>query len=38
MGRTENAEFRNYHLPGGYGPAPMLAPWDDLCLINDAGI
>jgi len=39
MGVTENGEFRNYHLPGGYGPSPMLAPfWDDLCLINDAGI
>ncbi|MEN6444569.1 MAG: C25 family cysteine peptidase [Candidatus Cloacimonas sp.] len=39
FGITENAEFRNSHLPGGYGPAPMLAPfWDDLCLISDAGI
>jgi hypothetical protein len=39
MGFTANGEFRNYHLPGGYGPSPMLAPfWDDLCLISDAGI
>ena len=39
MGVTENGEFRNYHLPGGYGPSPMLAPfWDDLCLLSDAGI
>lgn len=39
MGVTENPEFRNYHLPGGMGPSPMIAPfWDDLCLIQDAGI
>ncbi|MDD2228208.1 MAG: C25 family cysteine peptidase [Candidatus Cloacimonetes bacterium] len=39
LGVTENGEFRNYHLPGGYGPAPMIAAfWDDLVLIQDAGI
>lgn len=39
MGVTANGEFRNYHLPGGYGPSPMIAAfWDDLILISDAGI
>lgn len=39
MGQTANGEFRNYHLPGGYGPSPMIAPfWDDLILISDGGI
>jgi len=39
MGVTGNGEFRNYHLPGGYGPSPMIAAfWDDLILISDAGI
>jgi len=39
MGVTENGEFRNSRLPGGLGPSPMIAPfWDDLILINDAGI
>lgn len=39
MGVTGNGEFRNYRLPGGYGPSPMIAPfWDDLILISDAGI
>jgi hypothetical protein len=39
MGVTANGEFRNYHLPGGYGPSPMIAAfWDDLILIQDAGI
>ncbi len=39
MGQTANGEFRNYHLPGGDGPSPMIAPfWDDLIIIGDAGI
>lgn len=39
MGQTANGEFRNYHIPGGYGPNPMIAPfWDDLIIIGDAGI
>lgn len=39
MGVTANGEFRNYRLPGGYGPSPMIAAfWDDLILISDAGI
>ncbi|MDD4308782.1 MAG: C25 family cysteine peptidase [Candidatus Cloacimonetes bacterium] len=39
MGVTGNGEFRNYRLPGGYGPSPMIAAfWDDLILIADAGI
>jgi len=39
LGVTENPEFRNYHIPGGMGPSPMIAPfWDDLILISDAGI
>lgn len=39
MGVTENGEFRNYNLPSGYGAAPMIAAfWDDLILIQDAGI
>ena len=39
MGASANGEFRNYRLPGAMGPSPMIAPfWDDLILINDAGI
>ncbi|MDI3503237.1 MAG: hypothetical protein PWP64_173 [Candidatus Cloacimonadota bacterium] len=39
MGITENGEFRNSRLPGGMGPAPMIAAfWDDLILISDAGV
>ena len=39
MGVSANGEFRNYRLPGAMGPSPMIAPfWDDLILINDAGI
>lgn len=31
LGVTENAEFRNFRLPGAMGPSPMIAPfWDDL--------
>lgn len=31
LGVTQNAEFRNYRLPGRMGPSPMIAPfWDDL--------
>ncbi len=39
MGVTENAEFRNYRLPGPLGPSPMIAPfWDNLVIIQDAGV
>lgn len=39
MGITENGDFRNYRLPGPLGPAPMIAAfWDDLVIINDAGV
>ncbi|NLN85887.1 MAG: T9SS type A sorting domain-containing protein [Candidatus Cloacimonetes bacterium] len=39
MGVTENAEFRNYRLPGPMGPNPMIAPfWDDLTTHNGGGI
>ncbi|MDY0151777.1 MAG: C25 family cysteine peptidase, partial [Candidatus Cloacimonas sp.] len=39
LGITGNGEFRNYRMPGGYGPSPMIAAfWDDLILISDAGI
>ncbi len=39
MGVTENADFRNYRLPGPMGAAPMIAAfWDDLIIINDAGV
>lgn len=39
FGQTGNAEFRNCRLPGGLGPAPMIAAfWDDLIQINDAGV
>lgn len=39
MGVTENAEFRNYRLPGPMGPSPMIAPfWDDLATHSGGGI
>jgi uncharacterized repeat protein (TIGR01451 family) len=39
MGVTENAEFRNYRLPGPMGPGGMIAPfWDDLCTAGGSGI
>lgn len=39
MGSTQNAEFRNYRLPGAMGPSPMIAPfWDDLATGGDSGI
>jgi len=39
MGVTENAEFRNYRLPGPMGPNPMIAPfWDDLTTHNGGAI
>ncbi len=39
MGITENGDFRNYRLPGPNGAAPMIAAfWDDLIIINDAGV
>ncbi len=39
MGITENAEFRNYRLPGAMGPSPMIAPfWDDLATGTGSGI
>ncbi|MDD3535301.1 MAG: C25 family cysteine peptidase [Candidatus Cloacimonetes bacterium] len=39
FGQTGNAEFRNCRLPGGLGPAPMIAAfWDDLIQISDAGV
>jgi hypothetical protein len=39
LGTTLNGEFRNYPLPGGYGPSPLIAPfWDDLCFQVGAGI
>jgi len=39
MGATENAEFRNYRLPGPMGPNPMIAPfWDDLATGSGSGI
>ncbi len=39
LGVTGDGEFRNARMPGGQGPSPMIAPfWDDLIIINDAGI
>jgi uncharacterized repeat protein (TIGR01451 family) len=39
FGETQCGEFRNYPLPGGYGPPKMLAAfWDDLIIIDDGGI
>jgi len=39
MGVTENAEFRNFRLPGAMGPSPMIAPfWDDLATHPGSGI
>ena len=39
MGVTENAEFRNFRLPGAMGPSPMIAPfWDDLATHPTGGI
>ncbi|MGI6198215.1 MAG: C25 family cysteine peptidase, partial [Candidatus Cloacimonadaceae bacterium] len=39
MGVTENAEFRNYRIPGPMGPGPMIAPfWDDLATHTGSGI
>lgn len=39
MGVTENAEFRNFRLPGAMGPSPMIAPfWDDLATHGGSGI
>lgn len=39
MGVTENAEFRNYRIPGAMGPNPMIAPfWDDLATVAGSGI
>ena len=35
LGATEQVGFRNYRLPGPYGPSPMIAPfWDDFYLGN----
>lgn len=39
MGVTQDASFRNYHLPGAVGPAAMIAPfWDDLSTAAGSGI
>ncbi|MCB5271238.1 MAG: C25 family cysteine peptidase [Candidatus Cloacimonetes bacterium] len=39
MGVSENAEFRNFRLPGAMGPNPMIAPfWDDLATHSGSGI
>jgi hypothetical protein len=39
MGVTENAEFRNYRIPGSMGPSGMIAPfWDDLATSTGSGI
>lgn len=39
MGITDNAEFRNYRLPGPMGPSPMIAAfWDDLATSNNSKI
>ncbi|HOF59074.1 MAG TPA: C25 family cysteine peptidase [Candidatus Cloacimonadota bacterium] len=39
LGVTENAEFRNYRLPGPMGPNPMIAAfWDDLATHSGGGI
>ncbi len=39
LGVTNDGEFRNGRMPGGQGPAPMIAPfWDDLVLLTGGGI
>ncbi len=39
LGVTENAEFRNFRLPGAMGPNPMIAAfWDDLATHTGSGI
>jgi hypothetical protein len=39
MGITQDASFRNYHIPGAMGPAAMIAPfWDDLSTGTGSGI
>ncbi|MBW6514258.1 MAG: T9SS type A sorting domain-containing protein [Candidatus Syntrophosphaera sp.] len=39
MGVSENAEFRNYRIPGPMGPNPMIAAfWDDLATHAGSGI
>jgi len=39
LGVTENAEFRNFRLPGAMGPNPMIAAfWDDLATHSGSGI
>lgn len=39
LGVSENAEFRNFRLPGAMGPSPMIAPfWDDLATHSGSGI
>ncbi|MDD4309393.1 MAG: C25 family cysteine peptidase [Candidatus Cloacimonetes bacterium] len=39
MGVTENAEFRNFRLPGAMGPSPMIAGfWDDLAIGANSGV
>ncbi len=39
LGATGNGEFRNGRMPGGQGPAPMIAPfWDDLVILSGGGI
>ncbi len=39
MGVTENAEFRNFRLPGAMGPSPMIAAfWDDLATNSDSKV
>ena len=39
MGVSENAEFRNYRLPGAMGPNPMIAAfWDDLATHAGGGV
>lgn len=39
FGVTEDGEFRNTILPGGQGPAPMIAPfWDDMSMNTSSNI
>ena len=39
LGVSENAEFRNFRLPGAMGPNPMIAAfWDDLATHPGSGI
>jgi len=39
FGLTENADFRNYRLPGALGPSPMIAAfWDDLIILGDGAV